>query len=464
VSTALLGSSKSPALSPPLGNLITRRLLARPLSVSRPGDAAERRADDLADGIARLPASAAPDHARSPEARDLVSTLGPGRPLAPNERAALEARLGGDLERVRIHNGPEAQSAAAQFQARAFAVGNHVAFGTGELQPDSRDGQRLLAHEVAHTLQPGGADVQRTPIPAAAPLADFVHYTQQAIDAMPVASALTVGPEVIALLRGLRGHITLKSAAGAIVTNGGTFVLDRSTSAIPVDPPVSFRLVVDDTTHPTLGGFFGGGTMVLEAQHFRGEDTDALAHALFHEMVHALVYLRHQRPATAAAMRPDATRGLDLSRHAHLVPTLLRHLDRLFPGDRRNAGVADGLIEEIVAITETEVYEAWATGQPGIPMTHDEFVRSIRDHLFGAGMFYTAAEGATVAAQSGGLLSDLLELLYRYYVGWSHRRRFETAIMGEGIRIGSGPPPSFTGPGLQQRSFIPNIVQSVEEM
>jgi hypothetical protein len=452
-----------------LGNLAIGRLLHRaaPLSVSRPGDAAERRSDAIADGTAAAAghvAGVAPAHPRSPAAQVLASSLGAGQPLARDERAALEARLGGDLGGVRIHTGDEAQAAAAQLRARAFAVGNHVAFGAGEFRPDSREGQRLLAHELAHTLQPDGADIQRSPIPDAAPLADFVAFTREAIDSIPTASALTVGPEVVALLHGLRGHITLKNAAGAIVANGGTFTLDRSNSALPVDPPLRFRLVVDDTATPTLGALFGGGTMVVQAGFFRGDDTEALAQALFHEMVHALLWIRRERPATAAAMRPEIASALDPSRHAHVVPTVERQLDRLFPGDARNPRVASGLIEEIVAIVETEVHEARASGQPGIGMTHDQFVHAMRSHLFGAGIFYSAAEGATVAAQSGALLDELLELLYRYYTSWARTRRADTGISGEGIQYDRERPPIDIDPRLQHRSFIPDLIRSVDEI
>lgn len=49
--------------------------------------------------------------------------------------------------------GPEASRAAHAVGARAFAVGARIVFGDGEYDPDSRDGLRLIAHEVAHTLQ-----------------------------------------------------------------------------------------------------------------------------------------------------------------------------------------------------------------------------------------------------------------------------------------------------------------------
>ena len=51
--------------------------------------------------------------------------------------------------------GPQRQAAAAceDINARAFTVGNHVAFNRGEYAPDSPDGQHVIAHELAHVRQ-----------------------------------------------------------------------------------------------------------------------------------------------------------------------------------------------------------------------------------------------------------------------------------------------------------------------
>ncbi len=40
--------------------------------------------------------------------------------------------------------------------ARAFTVGNHIAFNSGEHDPESPEGQHLLAHELAHVRQQAG--------------------------------------------------------------------------------------------------------------------------------------------------------------------------------------------------------------------------------------------------------------------------------------------------------------------
>jgi Domain of unknown function (DUF4157) len=72
-------------------------------------------------------------------------------PLPAGLRAALEETMGGvDLSQVRLRTGERSAHAAAALGADAFAVGAEVFFGAGRFDPSSRDGQRLIAHEVAH--------------------------------------------------------------------------------------------------------------------------------------------------------------------------------------------------------------------------------------------------------------------------------------------------------------------------
>ncbi|HSJ98263.1 MAG TPA: DUF4157 domain-containing protein, partial [Myxococcota bacterium] len=95
-----------------------------------------------------------------------VADLGSGgAPLSASARAFFEPRFGRDLGDVRIHGGSDAASLAGDLGARAFTVGNHIAFGSGELNPDSAEGRRLLAHELAHVIQQTGARPRR-PAPA----------------------------------------------------------------------------------------------------------------------------------------------------------------------------------------------------------------------------------------------------------------------------------------------------------
>ncbi len=76
---------------------------------------------------------------------------------------SLEGRLDASLDHVQLHTGPTAQRACEEVNARAFAVGNHIAFGPGEYDPQSPEGQHLLAHEVVHTLQQPDAPISMMP-------------------------------------------------------------------------------------------------------------------------------------------------------------------------------------------------------------------------------------------------------------------------------------------------------------
>jgi hypothetical protein len=82
---------------------------------------------------------------------------GGGMPLARETREFFEPRMGADLGNVRVSTGSQASSVARQLNARAFTVGNNITFGAGQYQPSSNDGKRLIAHELTHVIQQGGA-------------------------------------------------------------------------------------------------------------------------------------------------------------------------------------------------------------------------------------------------------------------------------------------------------------------
>ncbi|MFI9155500.1 DUF4157 domain-containing protein [Streptomyces sp. NPDC053367] len=78
---------------------------------------------------------------------------GPGSPLTPSLRAGMEAHLGADLSQVRVHTSRSAAESARALHARAYTVGQHITFAAGEYRPSDAAGQRLLVHELAHTVQ-----------------------------------------------------------------------------------------------------------------------------------------------------------------------------------------------------------------------------------------------------------------------------------------------------------------------
>ena len=83
--------------------------------------------------------------------RDVISSS--GQSLDTSIQSAMEDRMGDSLGDVRIHTGPQAAAACESINARAFTVGNHIAFNSGEYDPESPEGQHVLAHELAHVRQ-----------------------------------------------------------------------------------------------------------------------------------------------------------------------------------------------------------------------------------------------------------------------------------------------------------------------
>jgi len=67
----------------------------------------------------------------------------------------MEARIGHDFSRVRVHKDTKAVASAAAVDAQAYTVGQNIVFGSGAYTPSTVSGQELLAHELVHTVQQG---------------------------------------------------------------------------------------------------------------------------------------------------------------------------------------------------------------------------------------------------------------------------------------------------------------------
>ncbi|MFE8005804.1 DUF4157 domain-containing protein [Streptomyces sp. NPDC057418] len=88
---------------------------------------------------------------RAPEPKNIVS--GAGQPLDLSVRRELEEALGHDFSRVRLHTYRDAGALTEMLGADAVAVGQDIFFREGAYRPGTQDGQRLLAHELLHTVQ-----------------------------------------------------------------------------------------------------------------------------------------------------------------------------------------------------------------------------------------------------------------------------------------------------------------------
>ena len=77
----------------------------------------------------------------------------PGQPLDAATRAFFEPRFGYDFGHVRIYKDDKATESAGDVHARAYTVGANIVFGKGQFTPPSRDGLKLLGHELSHVVQ-----------------------------------------------------------------------------------------------------------------------------------------------------------------------------------------------------------------------------------------------------------------------------------------------------------------------
>jgi len=106
-------------------------------------------------------------------ASQLSSSSGSGSTLPKAVQAKMSNHIGADFSNVRIHTNSQAAKMSQSIQAKAFTHGSDIYFNQGQYNPQSPEGQRLLAHELAHTVQQGSVQpmVQRDeePVPAAAP-------------------------------------------------------------------------------------------------------------------------------------------------------------------------------------------------------------------------------------------------------------------------------------------------------
>ena len=136
--------------------IAARMLSAAPCACGGGATCSECRTREPVSGVLRKPRS------RRPAPALAALSLGASTPLPAAASARFGAPLGVDLSGVRVHTGSDAAASADAIDARAFTTGEHIAFASGEYRPDTADGQRLLAHELAHVAQ-GGETVRREP-------------------------------------------------------------------------------------------------------------------------------------------------------------------------------------------------------------------------------------------------------------------------------------------------------------
>src|SRR5262245_7189522 len=105
----------------------------------------------------------------------------PGQPLDAANRGFFERRFHQDFSRVRIHTDLRAAESAAAVNALVYTVGHDLVFGAGQYDPGTDRGKRLIAHELAHTLQQDGA-VSNAPVKISDPAGPPEHEADKLAD------------------------------------------------------------------------------------------------------------------------------------------------------------------------------------------------------------------------------------------------------------------------------------------
>ena len=112
----------------------------------------------------------------------LNSQLGRGRSRDEGTRATLEPHFGADFSSVRVHDDAPSQELNRRMSAQAFTIGSDIFFSGSAPDASSSGGQGLLAHELTHVVQQGGA-AQRRVDPAAADTAASASKVRRRDDA-----------------------------------------------------------------------------------------------------------------------------------------------------------------------------------------------------------------------------------------------------------------------------------------
>ena len=172
------------------------------LEINEPGDEFEQEADEVADQVMKMSGSEEEDTSdiqlskdsgqdiqlkcaeceeeesiqkkplvqRSGEGPATVSqefttqlntTKGNGKPLNPKTSQELGSKMGTDLSKVKIHTDQQAVQMSQSINAKAFTHGQDIYFNQGQYNPESHSGKHLLAHELTHTVQQAGPNIQR---------------------------------------------------------------------------------------------------------------------------------------------------------------------------------------------------------------------------------------------------------------------------------------------------------------
>lgn len=228
----------------------------------------------------------------------------PGQPLDNATRAFFEPRFGHDFGNVRLHKDTLAAASARAVNATAYTVGNHIVLGYGSWSTASAETDKLLAHELAHSLQQSRCGTQeRFDLRG---YSDHLHITAAA---MPVVARQDDKKSQTPPSPGLRSSgLTPDEAAQLKATREGEFNLPAGKSTL-------VGILIDEDTgkrYPVHSGESGGpygGTQRGGVPRGPGEGFSGGAptekNIVTHIEGHAAAIMREQKIKRGTLLSPE---------------------------------------------------------------------------------------------------------------------------------------------------------------
>lgn len=180
------------------------------------------------NGLATTPGSGVP-----PIVHEVLRS--PGQPLDAATRSFMESRFAADFSQVRVHSDPKAADSARAVNASAYTVGAHIAFASSRYAPTTTTGRRLIAHELAHTIQQGFSTPDTGRLDIGAP------GDSREREADSVADQVTSQQSPVSVSGTTAGHLMMQRQEGEEGSTPGTMLGPSEdapgTTEVPVSPP-----------------------------------------------------------------------------------------------------------------------------------------------------------------------------------------------------------------------------------
>lgn len=195
---------------------------------------------------------------------------------------AVGKHFGVELGQVNIHTGEGAARMSRELKAKAFTVGRDIYFNDNRYQPESKEGKRLLAHEMTHVAQhvtgkvpkpviqrTGEQDIAgiSTPVPAGLqPNAQGEYHT--VINGMNV----HIVPDRTSTAEGI-GGITRYEPSGGSISNV-RFGRDKKVSSFsgPSQITITIRTTYQRDANPASASAYGAGPTLRAHEGSHGTD------------------------------------------------------------------------------------------------------------------------------------------------------------------------------------------------